>query len=134
MIFAVIAVYVFASVVRSRFAHSTFAYSAADSRADRVVVLLPTAIAFQVVDYRFSTSLVALLTAAAFIRRPEGKFQVRPDPLFLIVLASAVVFIPNRSPRSFPLLILAVMAILALRLAQTISAPKKSQFNEILTL
>ncbi len=64
---------------------------AAKSQIDWVIALLPTAIAFHVFSRLGSLVLIGLLTAVAFLRRPDGNFRVQLGPLVTLLAASAIV-------------------------------------------
>lgn len=89
-------------------------------RPDWVAVALPTALAVQVFSATVSVSVIAVLVAISFIRRPEGRFIIQPGPLLLLFVASAIV-ISRPETKTLPAVFILVVT-LTLRLVMTVDA------------
>lgn len=93
-----------------------------DAQRDWVLIALPFAIAFRVINPITSLVAIAALVAIAFIRKPDGRFGIQAGPLMCFYGACLVVY---SRPFSYPIVTMALLlAILLLQLTRTVDARK----------
>lgn len=95
-------------------------YPASRVQPDWIVVLLPTAIAIRAFSAPTAVLITGLLVAAAFLRKPDGRFPVQAGPLLLLFASSAIVL--TRTAPMGRLLTFLLVGALVLRLVMTVDA------------
>lgn len=101
---------------------SDAAQNTAAIRLDFLVLLLPTALALRAVDIRISVLAVGLLTAIAFIRKPDGTYKIKFGPLLLMLAASVIVL--SRHDSKYQVLIFFLAGAFTVRVAATANSKR----------
>ncbi len=97
-------------------------YRTVGLQPDWIVMLLPIVVTIRPFSPRASLLITGLLVAAAFIRKPDGRFPIQAGPLLLLFAAAAIVF--SRPEFISEFITFALISGLALRLAVTVDARK----------
>ena len=119
---ATTALCILAVIVLTRFRPDHWVHSTVAMPPDWIVVLLPTAVAIRLFSSKASLVIIGLLVAAAFMRKPDGRFRIESGPLLLLIASSAIVF--SRPAEYGPPLIFLLVGTLVLRLVVTVDGRK----------
>ena len=115
--------FLFSIIVISRFHPSKFQSANLEGAlpADWILLALPTVVGLRALSAKFALAALALLVAAALLRKEKSRFRISAGPFVLLSISAAMVFIrPENTTKIslilFPILTFILVATLVIRI------------------